>query len=343
MKILLVKLGALGDVLRTTPLLEGLRKTHPQCHITWLVDPRNRAVLERNPRINRLESLAPGNQDWNKLRYDVVINLDKEPEALEALENTKASLKMGFGRTRDGKVCPVNALSEYAYRLGVDDDLKFRINKKTYQEISFEQVGLRFQKEEYSFFPDTASLAKAEGALRERGFDPGSKKTRVIGINTGSGNRFAGKKLPREHLVSLAKKLHEDLGAVVFLLGGEDEVERNRWIAKNSAVPVVDTGSHPIEIFSGIVNACDLVITGDTTAMHVAIAGKVPVVAYFASTCAAEIELYGRGRKIVSTIVCSPCYKRDCPIDEQCMQELDMDLLARNAKEVLESHALRIS
>jgi len=338
-KVLLVKLGALGDVLRTTPLLEGLRKKYPQCHVTWLVDPQNRAVLEHNPRIDRLESFTRENQDWKNTRYDVVINLDKEPEALEALEGMKAGLKMGFGSTRDGKVCPVNALSEYAYRLGVDDDLKFRTNQKTYQEISFEQVGLKFQKEEYEFTPDAESLTKAQSLLREKGFDPAKKSARVIGINTGSGNRFAGKKLPQESYKALAEKCHQTLGVTVFLLGGEDEKERNRWIQMNAGVPVVDTGSHSIQVFSGIVKACDLVITGDTTAMHVAIAMKVPVLAYFASTCAAEIELYGRGRKIVSNIICAPCYKRDCPIDEQCMKDMDMEKFVRSAKEILESRA----
>lgn len=339
MRILLVKLGALGDVLRTTPLLEGLRKKYPQCRVTWLVDPQNRAVLEHNPLIDKLESLTPEDQAWRNTRYDVVINLDKEPEALEALEGTKAGLKMGFGSTRDGKVCPVNALSEYAYRLGVDDDLKFRTNQKTYQEISFEQIGLKFQKEEYGFVPDVESLRMARTQLRERGFDPADKRTKVIGINTGSGNRFAGKKLPPESYKALAEKCHQKLGAAVFLLGGEDEKERNRWIEKNAGVPVINTGSHSIQVFSGIVKACDLVITGDTTAMHVAIAMKVPVLAYFASTCAAEIELYGRGRKIISSIICSPCYKRDCPIDEQCMKDMNMEEFVRNAKEILESRA----
>ena len=121
MKILLIKLGALGDVLRTTPILEGLKKKYPECHVTWLVDPKNRPALENNARIDRLESLEEGGQGWRKARYDVVINLDKEPEALEALEGTKAALKMGFGGV-GGKVCPVNDLSEYAYRLGVDDE-----------------------------------------------------------------------------------------------------------------------------------------------------------------------------------------------------------------------------
>ncbi|PIU40254.1 MAG: glycosyl transferase, partial [Candidatus Omnitrophica bacterium CG07_land_8_20_14_0_80_50_8] len=49
MRILIIKLGAMGDVLRTTPLLPALRKKYPGSKITWLVEARCRGVLEKNP------------------------------------------------------------------------------------------------------------------------------------------------------------------------------------------------------------------------------------------------------------------------------------------------------
>ena len=342
MKILLVKLGALGDVLRTTPLLEGLRKKYGACNVTWLVEGRHRSVLERNPLIKRLQSLE-SDRDWKKDDYDLVINLDKEPEALDAFMEARGAQKKGFGRDAKGQLCAADGESDYAYRLGTDDELKFRLNQKSYQEISFEQVGLRFQKEEYQFSPDAGDRSRAGKALAARGFIL-KKGARIVGINTGSGTRFAGKRLPIESYKSLAEKLANELGATVFLLGGQDEIERNAWIAKNTRVPVIDTGSHPIPVFAGIVGACDLVITGDTTALHIAIAMKTPVLSYFASTCAPEIELYGRGRKIVSSIECAPCYKKICPIDEQCMKDMDVDLFVRNADEMLRAgDKIRIS
>jgi ADP-heptose:LPS heptosyltransferase len=338
MKILLIKLGALGDVLRTTPLLEGLRKRHKDCHITWLVDARHRGVLEGNDLIDRLESLGEGDA-WKKEAYDLVINLEKEPEALDAFDEAKGKRKRGFGRDAQGKLAAADASSGYAYKLGIDDDLKFRTNQKSYQEISFEQLDLKFEKEEYRFPIRPEHIAAAQSSLAELGFRP-KKGARVVGINTGSGTRFAGKRLPMESYKRIAEKLANEMGATVLLLGGEDERERNAWIKKNVQAPVIDTGSHPIHVFAGIVKTCDLVITGDTTALHVAVAMKTPVLAYFASTCAPEIELYGRGRKIVSAIECAPCYKKICPIDEQCMKDMDVEVFVRHADEMLrdESH-----
>ena len=66
-------------------------------------------------------------------------------------------------------------------------------------------------------------------------------------------------------------------------------------------------------------------VSGDTIAMHIAIALRKLVVAIFGPTCAQEIELYGRGRKIVSKLECSPCYKRECNKEINCMSTISLD------------------
>ncbi len=344
MKILMIKLGALGDVLRTTPLLTALKKKYPRSEITWIVDAPHWEVLSGNPLIDHLMDSSAKTQRWLKtVEFDIAVNLDKEPEATELMATARAEKKMGFVRDIHGQLAPADSLSEYAYRLGVDDDLKFRKNKKTYQEISFEQLGLRFQQESYLFSLENTELARAGGVLKKLGVEPAILRRPIVGLNTGSGARFAGKKLPIETYAKLAELFHEELKATVFLLGGQDEIERNRLIQKKTVCPIILTGSHPIKTFAALVKTCDLVVTGDTTALHIAIAVQTPVVAYFASTCAAEIELYGRGHKIISDISCAPCYKKICPIDEQCMKDLTAEKIFQESKFFWEQHAASLS
>ena len=336
MKILLIKLGALGDVLRTTPLLTSLKHKYPTNRITWVVDASCEEVLKGNPAIDELLTYSKKNlQELSKKSFDLLINLDKEPEALEVTARVPALKKMGFGLTREGVLGALDDLSDYAYRLGIDDDLKFRKNKKTYQEISFEQAGLKFEGEEYLFSLDEVSVSYAENALARLGVDFKKARRPVVGLNTGSGTRFAGKKLPVSTYVDLVRKFYEELGATVFLLGGADEVDQNLRIQRLSPCPVVNTGSHAIRQFAAMVKRCDVIVSGDTTAMHIAIAVKVPVIVHFGSTCPAEIELYGRGEKIVSPIECAPCYKRVCPIDEQCMKDMSVEEILKSARELL--------
>lgn len=342
MKILIIKLGALGDVLRTTPLLTALKAKHPACKIVWVVEKTNADILIGNPLIDEILPWSDETlRELSRRSFDWAINLDKEPEALEAIMRSDAKQKAGFGRSKDGKLAPLDSLSDYAYRLGIDDELKFKRNRKTYQVISFEQAGIVFCGEEYVFHLDTSSERVAEAHLKNLGLERVSGRF-VVGLNTGSGRRFAGKRLPVAAFVRLAERSVRELGATVLLLGGEDEIQRNLEIQKRSSVPVMNTGSHPIRTFAGIVRRCDAVLSGDTTAMHIAIGLRVPVAAYFASTCASEIELYGRGVKIVSGIECAPCYKKICPIDEKCMSDMDPDVLFSALKETLNIKSARV-
>ncbi len=344
MKILIIKLGALGDVLRTTPLLTALTTKYPQARITWIVEKQHRVVLEGNPLIETLLNYDTGLlENLERETFEWVINLDKEPEALLAMQRAKAPRKSGFKQDDQGRPVPADEHSEYAHRLGVDDTLKFKTNKKTYQDISFEQLGLKFGGEEYLFSVSESDRKQAVSYLMGKGFDGLGSGKPVIGLNTGSGWRFAGKKLTREQLLTICESLVRELNATVLLLGGDEEQARNAWIEKNAAVPVINTGSHSIHIFAAIVERCRLVITGDTTAMHIAIAVKTPAIVHFGSTCASEIELYGRGRKLVSDLPCAPCYKRTCPLGEPCMQSWSAPYITQQAKEVLAHEATRIS
>ena len=338
MNILLIKLGAMGDVLRTTPLLTALKNKYPDSKVCWLVHAPCRGVLEKNPLIDALMDYSKENIRRLKTDcFDLSVNLDKEPEAIDAMMAVPSNKKMGFGRSPEGKLCALNASSDYAYRLGIDDDLKFRLNKKSYQEISFEQVGLKFNHEEYIFSVDPASAVRAGNYLRSLGVNLNNKDRPVIGLNTGSGTRFAGKRLPVSTTLELIEKFSTTMKALIFILGGQDEIERNQEISRRSQYSVVNTGNHSIHDFAAIVRECNLVISGDTIAMHVAIGMKVPVVAYFASTCASEIELYGRGMKVVSGISCAPCYKKVCPIGERCMKDMSAEEIFLTSKRLLES------
>lgn len=70
----------------------------------------------------------------------------------------------------------------------------------------------------------------------------------------------------------------------------------------------------------------DIVITGDSFGMHLAIALKKYVIAWFGLSCWTEIELYDRGEKLFQKdLACSPCWKRVCPYDLECIKMIDLN------------------
>jgi len=332
-KILIIKLGAMGDILQTTPLLTALKREHQQSHVTWVVNPASWDLLNDNPLIDRLiraDSDAILRLDIEK--FDLAINLDKEIGAVGLMMRTNAKTKHGFGLHESGNIYPLNELSEYAFDLGLSDELKFEKNTKTYQEFSFEQAGVKFNGEEYILPVDDAEERHAQAFFASAGVKPGDT---VIGLNTGAGPVFQTKKWTVEGFVELADLIVNELGAHVALLGGKSEIERNREIARSVNAAVIDTGTdNPLKRFIAIVGQCSALVTSDTLGMHLAIGQRVPVVALFGSTCEQEVELYGRGTKITATPDCAPCYKQKCDT-MKCMRRISSQHVFNALKEIL--------
>jgi heptosyltransferase-2 len=334
-RILIIKLGAMGDVLRTTTLLHGLRQKYPRSYITWLTEANIAPLLKGTGYVDRLltynfESVMQLRQE----HFDIAMCFDKEPKATALINEVKASRKVGFGMSQYGNVIPLNQESVYTYNLGISDELKFRLNQKTYQELIYECVDLPFDKSYEYIFPDlTEETRWAEEYLTGLGGRAGHLK---VGLNTGCGDVFATKKWTVEGFVGLSERLIEHLSAQVLLLGGPAEEERNTLIRQMVKGPVIDTGSHnTLRQFTGIINNCDVVVTGDTLGMHLAIGLKKPVVVLLGPTCHQEIELYGRGVKLVTDFECSPCYLQVCPYDITCMQAMPVDLVYQGVLQAL--------
>jgi heptosyltransferase-2 len=269
--------------------------------------------------------------------FDLLYCFDKEPKATALAMNIRAVKKAGFGMNEYGGVMPLNAESEYTFELGINDRLKFRQNRKTYPELIFDCAGIPYREPQEYIITDLAEeILWAQDYLAGLAVGPDDLK---IGLNTGAGDVFATKKWTEEGYARLADRFAVELGAKVLLLGGPSERERNDRIAVAARHSPCDTGTdHSIRRFSGIVGNCDLLVTGDTLAMHIAIALKVPVLAILGPTCHQEIELYGRGSMIVSDFDCSPCYLGVCPRETTCMDAISVDVVFPEAVRLLRKH-----
>ncbi len=317
-RILIIKLGALGDVIRTEALLPGLKSRYPSSQITWVSRANGCRMLANNPWIDRClvfdaETLC--HLRWE--RFHLVINLDKEPGPAALAMQVQADDRRGIGLSRQGTTYPLNPEAHYYFALGLSNDLKFHENRSSYQRLIYEAVGLDYQGQRYAVFPGAANHAAARAALHRAGVDP---HRRLVGLNTGAGDAIAHKTWPAGKFVSLARNLQGRGDCRVVLLGGPQEADRNAWIARQVGGEIVDPGCHHGELdFAALIKRCAVVLSGDTTAMHLAIAQRVPVVVLFGPTCPQEIDLYGRGVKLVSTIGCAPCYRRHCELSPTCM------------------------
>jgi heptosyltransferase-2 len=336
MRVLIIKTGALGDVLRTTALLPALRRLHPGAEITWVTAAPALPLLEQNPLIDRLSLIADSGAAWRADVYDWVISLDEEPAACRLASELKTHRLSGAFASADSTPRYTDDTAEW-FGMGLlrpegegglarANELK-RENRRPYSTILYECLKLPPPVARPQLFVPPEARRAAQEWLAAAALDA---YTGVVGINTGAGGRWTLKKWGEEQTAALAVELNRRFNVGVVILGGEQEKERNQRIEKLAGGRgVVAPTGWGLKCFSALVGLCRAVVTSDSLALHVAVASGVPVVGFFGPTSAAEIDLFGRGRKVVTPLACKCCYLPSCDVRPHCMESIEVqDLLA---------------
>jgi heptosyltransferase-2 len=82
-----------------------------------------------------------------------------------------------------------------------------------------------------------------------------------------------------------------------------------------------------------LIQECDLLVTNDSGPMHIGAAFGVPLVALFGSTDDRATGPYGQSDSVIhKRVICSPCFKRECPIDFRCMKGISVDEVMERAR-----------
>ena len=150
----------------------------------------------------------------------------------------------------------------------------------------------------------------------------------IIGLNTGAGGRWPLKQWRAEGYLELVARIAHLEDAQFLLLGGPSEQERNDLLKRRAAVPLFDPGcDNTMRHFAALLGHSDVVVTGDTLAMHLGLALERRTVVLFGPTSAAEIELYGLGEKVVPEMGCLSCYKTACDFVPNCMDLITTDMV----------------
>lgn len=295
-RILIIKLGAAGDVIRTTPLLRKIWKEKPHAHITWLTDFPE--LVPKN--VDSIVDYSLKNIAWLVNReYDILISLDKDKEAISVAEKVLSKTKFGFGMDAFGRCRVFNDLAIHKLETGLFDDIS-RKNIKSYPQEMFELCGYSFSGEEYVL----DVIPNEQWNLNH------SKK--IIGLNTGCGGRWTARLWSDTNWIVLAQMLRENNYEVIWL-GGQQEDAKNKKYC--SAAGGHYFGHFKIEKFISLMHECDVVVSQVTMAMHIAIGLKKNLVLMNNIFNKNEFELYGRGRIIEPATPCGCYYTPVCPHD----------------------------
>lgn len=339
-KILIISLDALGNVLLNTSILPSLKNKYPESTIFWVTMKNAKAILSDNPFIDNVFTWDDENRMILKnIQFDVLLNSDKSLYACAFANEINAMEKFGFQLNEDGKIIPSNKEAMYNYMMGIDDELKFRKNMNSGSQIIHETFDLKFNRDEYVFSFTEKEFEFINNYKEQIKYD---RKKIYVGFNTGCSNLFPNKKMTVEQHIELINNIGKYDDFKIVLLGGNEDTERNlkiyeslsKDIQKNIIYTPTNSGIRNGACFMSI---SDIVITGDSFGMHLAIALKKYVIAWFGLSCWSEIDLYDRGEKLIPAgLECSPCWKKECPYNLECIQMIDL----KRIEELVKKYAL---
>ncbi|MBI5871936.1 glycosyltransferase family 9 protein [archaeon] len=302
-RILIIKLGALGDILRATAILPALKERYKGCYIVWLVKENGKELLMNNPYVDKIlgyshDSLLALQQEY----FDVLINLDADLPGTALAGTISAGERFGFYHDKDGLPSAFNKAAEYYLKAQLLDAAK-KSNRKSTQEMFFEIAEIPYAKQDYILRLKEENIAFGKNFITEHNLI----NSRIIGIHIGAGGeRWPSKAWAKEQVIDLIHLIKKEANAEVILFAGPQDAKEQEEIAQKLAKQGISIAltnpNNTLREFMAVVNECNIIVCGDSLALHTAAALKKRVIALFFCTPPWEIEDYGRITNLTSPL-----------------------------------------
>lgn len=320
MEILIVKLGALGDVVNTLPLAVRLhRKLDARIH--WLVEPLSYPIVAHHPCV--AHSILFDRSRWRPAAATVVKQI--RSRRFDAVLDLQRTLKSGA----------FTVLARTGRRIGFD---RARCKEMTWL-LPFDRIPPSAPSAHMVHqYLEFAGYLGAPGKDIEWHISGGQTPPRTLPavyavLNIGAtkpANRW-----PRGRWAALAGALWEQLRLPCVVTGGREDVPAAERIQKEAPPGLVNlAGQTRIGQLIHVLQHASVVITCDTGPMHLAVALNTPVVALFGPSDPRRTGPF-KGRVIKAQAACAPCNRKTCP-DPVCMRQIEPQPVVEQVKGLLQ-------
>lgn len=336
-RILLIKPSSPGDIIHALPVLYGLRRRYPNAHVAWLVASPFINLIEREPALSEVISFdrrrfgrvgrslsvtgefAGFVQSLRDRAFDLVLDLQGLFRSGFLAMASGAPVRIGFADAREF------AWMFYTHAIAVDSldrhaaDRNFGVASL----LGFSDAPLTF-----GIAVSDADRATAQRLLDECSIGPDDGYAVLV-----PGTRWETKCWPPDRFGLLAIELKQRHGLPSVLVGGASDVNLGGMAAVVSQGAAHHLcGRTSLRELAALIERAAIVVTADSTPMHLAAALDRPLVALFGPTNPARTGPYGRSADVLRIdLKCSPCYLKklsQCRFDHACMQQLEVEHVA---------------
>jgi lipopolysaccharide heptosyltransferase I len=333
----LIKPSSPGDIIHALPVLHGLRRRFPEAHLAWLVARNFANLIEADPaldevvgfdrkRFGRLgRSLRVTREFLAFIRglaarqFDLVIDLQGLFRSGFLALASKAPVRIGFAAARE------MAWMFYTDRLAPMDP-ETHAADRNYAVAGL--LGFADLPMDFSITVTEDDRRRAAALLKQAGFLPGQRYMVLV-----PGARWQTKCWPVERYGRLAAEIKRRHYLDSILVGGASDVgPADQAAAASQGAARNLCGGTTLRQLAAFIERAAVVVTADSTPMHMAAALERPLLALFGPTNPRRTGPYGRLHDVLRLeLRCSPCYLRklsQCPYGQACLRDLSVEQVA---------------
>jgi len=346
-KILVLRLSAVGDVIRTLPAVKALKEHTPSSTITWIVEEASQAFLKSQtevdevilfPRKRWMKGIKSSKEIWRtiremwrfmidlrKRRFDVVLDFHGILKSGLLSFLSGSPKRIGYNRraTKEGNFL----FSNVKVRLPKGRISRFRRNL-----ILLQGIGLEIKEFKYSLHIPPEDQQYVESFFKNV---PDTLKRPLIAVHPGTSPKAIFKRWMPDQYAQLADRLIRELNASVLFTWGVEELEWVESIQKEMKEPsLLGPKTESLTQLGEVYRHCDLYVGGDTGPMHIASLMGLPAVVIYGPTDPIENEPFGNHIKVRKEVGCNPCHDYFCK-ELVCIKTISADEVFKATKEIL--------
>jgi heptosyltransferase-1 len=321
MNFLIVRLGALGDIIHAVPAAAALRAAFPASRIDWLVDARHRAMIDLVTVVNHAVVLERSSiRGWmdvagrmRQVRYDVAIDLQGLLKSALLARASGAPRVLGFSiwHLREKTARPFYSETSRDDMRGGKPDHVIHKNLGLLRALGLTDPRIRFP------LADVESRALADIRTTLGGDRP------FVLINPGAA--WPNKRWPPERYGEVAAFLRDVRGLPSFVLWGPGEQGLAGAVVETSAGAARVAPATGLKDLLALSRAASLMISGDTGPLHIAAAAGTPTVSLFGPTDPHRNGPWSSDDVAISRFDACGChYERRCRKPSWCLESIDV-------------------
>ena len=327
----------LGDLVMATPILTDLRHHWPEAKITAQCQGILSTVIQEDPHIDEVIDFKRPRSWFNRQAQASILSpLQQGDFDLGILLTNSFSSALWFWR---GKVKNKIGYADHCRRWLLDYAIPFPEKRKsqhlviTYKML-LEPLGVPVSKTAPRLYLTPEEQQAARTKIAQEGVAP---EDLIIGINPGAAYGSAKCWLP-DRFKQLTRELLAYPRLKVLYFGDKAGAPLVEEICKGLPQDRVINfaGKTSLRELLALIQTCSLFLTNDSGPMHAASALGIPLIALFGSTSDTATGPYNGGLVIHKHVPCSPCYRRECPIDFRCMTRIEVKEVYDEIKKLIQ-------